>query len=542
MAYEVSAGEDWNVVWRETFSRRLSLTGIGSSSSKNRSVAFTGEHMLVSAVEHTPKNRSGIVVYEREPGTWTYKQTIASDVLSEPDRFIGAHIVAAGNYAVTSSDRSVVILYRDPQHGWRIDKEFSNVPKFSNLSVAISGSCHEYVSPECTILVGEEGSANNIKRERVGEVRFYSKHEGAWKLVQQFTNPAPSRFGRFGDSVALRGNLAFASATSACVDCKPAVHLYQNREGTWYSLPTPLLAPATTESNARFGAAIAFDGETLVVGAPAITAYPPRPGAAYVYTVTDPSSPASWQYQRLERSSNARSQLHAVGNQFGASVAVSGNRLWIGAPSEAPTIHHPRIIFWPTDAGAVYEYVRNDAQTWADEKIVDHGSQYAKFGHSIAVAGDEMVVGSAIRVHFYQRRSPVRTNQNPYLERVFAGWVNQGQVWERSFFAADNPLQNLTFSLENAPSGMSLTQLSPRRAQLHWAPAPDGPIPPGEYTFRVRVTDDQDPPLGAIRTYSITYQSTCNNGRVEEWEVCDGSCCTSDCQSIQEPKDGEHCD
>ena len=93
------------------------------------------------------------------------------------------------------------------------------------------------------------------------------------------------------------------------------------------------------ERAANFGAALALEGNTVVIGAPGSgDGY----GAAYVYKYDEVDG--VWvEHSRLAAFSGVR------GDRFGTAVAIDGDDLWVGAPA-------PR----GTDTGRVYLYLGGD--------------------------------------------------------------------------------------------------------------------------------------------------------------------------------------
>ncbi len=95
------------------------------------------------------------------------------------------------------------------------------------------------------------------------------------------------------------------------------------------------LKASNAETFDQFGASVAMSGDSLVVGALAESSSAAggeadnsasRAGAAYVFTRTN----GVWSQQAYLKASNAETF-----DQFGASVAISGNSLVVGAPGES---------------------------------------------------------------------------------------------------------------------------------------------------------------------------------------------------------------
>lgn len=153
------------------------------------------------------------------------------------------------------------------------------------------------------------------------------------------------------------------------------------------------LKASNTRSNARFGCAVAISGSTLVVGSREESSNAtgvngnqsdtslPAAGAAYVFV----RSGSSWRQEAYLKGGS-----FAPSEAFGTSVAISGNTIAVGAPGEL------------SNAGAVRIFVRTGA-TWTQQALLrasilrpDDGvyGSGARFGASIALSGDDLVVGA----------------------------------------------------------------------------------------------------------------------------------------------------
>jgi hypothetical protein len=122
-----------------------------------------------------------------------------------------------------------------------------------------------------------------------------------------------------------------------------------------------------------FGASVAVSGRTIVAGAPAAPLLASGVGRAYVFTETA----TGWrQTAQLESTSGA------VGDSFGASVAVSGGTIVVGAPSHA------------SKAGAAYVFT-NSGKGWQATELKGSDT-VAKddFGDAVGVSGTTIVVGA----------------------------------------------------------------------------------------------------------------------------------------------------
>lgn len=148
-----------------------------------------------------------------------------------------------------------------------------------------------------------------------------------------------------------------------------------SRAGLAFTQTTKLLA-SDPGLNDRFGTSVAMSGDTAVVGVPSDDIFGHADqGSVYVYIR---GNNGLWTEQaRLVVKDGAGSDM------FGASVAISGNTLAVGAPGD------------DVSRGSVYVFERTGA-IWEDPQklIATSGSSLDRFGASLAISGDTMVAGS----------------------------------------------------------------------------------------------------------------------------------------------------
>src|SRR5262249_9401641 len=112
-------------------------------------------------------------------------------------------------------------------------------------------------------------------------------------------------------------------------------------------------------------------------------------GAAYVFV----RNGTVWSQQAYLKASNTN-----AGDQFGVSVAVSGDTAVIGAwaeSSNATGVNGNQLDNSTPDAGAAYVFVRNGT-TWSQQAYLkaSNTDAFDAFGASVAVSGDTVVVGA----------------------------------------------------------------------------------------------------------------------------------------------------
>ena len=149
---------------------------------------------------------------------------------------------------------------------------------------------------------------------------------------------------------------------------------------------TKLVAVDRAEGN-QLGNAVAISGNYAIVGAAGMPeqGFPGNCNCAYVF---EKNSSGAWtQIQKL-----TSPDAHNT-NGFGSSVAVSGNRIVIGAPQEDQDDKGGSAL---SAAGAAYVYERNSTGAWNfTKKLIstDRGALH-QFGHSVSISNARVLIGA----------------------------------------------------------------------------------------------------------------------------------------------------
>jgi hypothetical protein len=125
-----------------------------------------------------------------------------------------------------------------------------------------------------------------------------------------------------------------------------------------------------------FGCALALESDILIVGAYGDDTNGSQAGAAYVFNWNG----SSWVERQKILAAGAVSRL-------GASVAVQGDNLVLGAPFQSNVNGD--------GAGSAYVFSWSGS-SWVQQEylVASNGTDYANFGDAVAIRGDTIVVGS----------------------------------------------------------------------------------------------------------------------------------------------------
>ena len=208
--------------------------------------------------------------------------------------------------------------------------------------------------------------------------------------------------------------------------------------------PVVQLAELTASDGApndAFGLAVAIAGNTAVVGAPNATiGANAQQGAAYVFV-----KPASGWTTTSTYNAKLTASDGQAGDSLGASVAISGNTIAIGACSQTGVCNNNR-------AGIAYVFVK-PASGWSGnldqtaELTASDGVPTDGFGDSIGVSGGTVVVGAA--------QSNGTTSYGPGKAYVFvrpaSGWTNATETAQLT--ASDGKTGDAFFAISVASAG-----------------------------------------------------------------------------------------
>jgi len=165
------------------------------------------------------------------------------------------------------------------------------------------------------------------------------------------------------------------------------------------------LTAADGAAGDEFGYSVALFGDTALVGAiyNGVGANSDQ-GSAYVFV----RSGTSWALQQKLTAADG-----AAGDEFGYSVAVSGDTALVGAVGDA--------VGSNTAQGSAYVFVRSGS-TWSQQAQLTaaDGAAGDQFGYSVAVSGDTALVGTAL--------DDVASNELQGSAYVF---VRSGSTWSQ---------------------------------------------------------------------------------------------------------------
>ena len=235
------------------------------------------------------------------------------------------------------------------------------------VSVAISGY---------TAVVGAWWDSDNGPKS--GSAYVFVRSGGSWTEQAKLTASDGAAGDRFGYSVAISGDTAVVGAyidDEKGIDSGSA-YVFVRSGGIWTEQAK--ITASDGAAGDQFGLAVAVSGDITIVGALTDGDNGPNSGSAYVFL----RSGGSWIEQ-----TKITARDGAAGDQLGVSVALSGDTALVGASHDADN---------GADSGSAYVFVRSGGSWTEQAKITARdGAVGDQFGYSVAVSGDIAVVGAA---------------------------------------------------------------------------------------------------------------------------------------------------
>ncbi len=225
------------------------------------------------------------------------------------------------------------------------------------------------------------------------------------------------------------------------------------------------LKASNTGAGDLFGLSVAVSGDTAVVGAPYEDSNAtgvdgsggnnsaPDSGAAYVFVRLG----GTWSQQAYLKASNT-----GVNDQFGTSVAVSGDTVVVGAPyedSSATGVSGNQNDNAGLDSGAAYVFTRSGG-VWSQQAYLKASTTSGVvgngfvFGYSVAVSGDTVVAGALQEASNATGVNGNQANSSAAFSGAAYVFFRSGGTWsQQAYLKASNTQANDYFGVSVAASG-----------------------------------------------------------------------------------------
>ena len=305
---------------------------------------------------------------------------------------------APSEFTATAGDTQVTLTWDDPEDnditGYRVlwmeptDKlDDPSDPDKSEVAIAADDRFGHSVGIDGgRAVVGapfQESLTNadaDVENGGWGHAFSRNPSTGVWSYDEFLALNNPQEEGRLGSAVAMAGRTAVAGAPSyyQSQNNDPGnVFIGVKDQSGWGGK----FSATGDDGNDFFGASVAIDGGTAVVGATGVAVGSATfVGKAYVFTRSSSNQDTGvWSQETvLDSGSNA-----GQGTVFGTSVAVDGNTIVVGSQGE------------DTYKGAAYVFTKSNNGWSRVARLTAPNSRYGDgFGGSVAIDGDTIVVGA----------------------------------------------------------------------------------------------------------------------------------------------------
>ena len=239
------------------------------------------------------------------------------------------------------------------------------------FSVAIDGD---------TAVVGAQFDNSTVVNSGAAYV-FVRGTGGEWTPQARLTASDPMDGDRFGVAVDVSGDTVVVGARQD--DDRGlnsgSAYVFTRDPGDVWSEQAKLTAPDGAAVDA-FGAALALDGDTVIVGSRLDDDLGSGSGSATVFTR---DGGGSWTFQAKLTASDG-----GPDDRFGFAVALDGDTAVVGAYLDGPG---------QTERGAAYAFVRDGGGSWSEQARLSttDATSVALLGGAVSVDGDTAVVGAS---------------------------------------------------------------------------------------------------------------------------------------------------
>jgi hypothetical protein len=387
---------------------RLVAADAASSDSFGAAVALDGDSAIIGApLDNGAQgaDQGGAYVFTRTGSTWTQQAKLVVPTGAAGDQ-LGFAVALDGDDAIVggplvgADDAGAAVVFE------RAGSRWIGAPQRLLASNGQGGDAFGSVvaiDGDTAIVGARSAGAQN------GAAYAFTRVGGAWAQEWIFTVPDNTANDFFGAAVAIDGDTAIigASQNAGATTQTGSAYVFVRSGSSWVQQAKLFASDGATLD--RFGYAVAIDGDTAIVGAlnsslPGATAA----GAAYIFV----RSGSAWTQQAKLVASDG-----AAVDSFGVAVALAGDTAIVGA-----YLHDGGA---GANSGAVYTFTRSGSSWTQRSKLTPSGSASGdQFGVALAVSGDTLVVG-ADRVDI----GPTTDQGAAYIfTRSGAAWTQQARL------------------------------------------------------------------------------------------------------------------
>jgi len=348
-------------------------------------VSVSGERAIIGVYADDDKgydSGSAYIFQEVSPGVW---QQVAKLTASD-----GATWDSFGYSVAISGDKVIVGAYGDDDKGPSSGSAYI----FQEMSpgtwqqvaklIGLDGATEDYFGSSVAIsgdkaIVGAYGDDDKGPSSGSAYI-FQEMSPGTWQQVAKLMASDGATMDYFGYSLAIDGDTALVGARYDDDKGNSSGSVYIFKEvgsGTWQQV-TKLTASDGAAVD-MFGESVAISGDRAIVGARGDDDKGYEAGSAYIFQEV---GSGTWQQVVKLMAPDG-----SAGDYFGKSVAISGNRVMVGAYGDDDL---------GLNSGSVYVFEEVSPGTWQQvvKLMAADGAKENYFGSSVAISGGRVIVGA----------------------------------------------------------------------------------------------------------------------------------------------------
>ena len=365
------------------WSQQTKLTTVDGGQGDNfgTSVALVGDTALVGAWGDDidlKTDQGSAYVFTRNGNIWSQQSKLTASDGATDDRF-GYVVALSANNALVSAveddfNRGSAYTFANSNGLWSQQTKL-----FANDRVRQVGFGYALALSGDSAIIGALFSKVGVNLKQ-GAVYAYTQSNNGWGAPLKLTSGASATGEAFGASVAIDGDTALVGAAFDDLGDKEnvgSVYVFVRSENGWRKQAK--LGASDAIPRAAFGASVALSGDTALIGAPGDGDMgSSERGSAYVFVRLGDT----WNLQMKLRATDG-----VAGDFFASSVALVGNTAVVGAQLDDVNAN--------ANQGSAYVFLRTGSVWSQQAKLTARDGGFQDyFGNSVALSRDTVLVGA----------------------------------------------------------------------------------------------------------------------------------------------------
>ncbi len=355
-------------------------------------VAIDADFLVVGnpGDDHSAISNAGSgYVYERNQGGTDNWGLVTKVFAADPsdDAAFGTSLAMAGSTILVGAPGDDPFGYWQAGSAYVFERNQNGAEVWGQVTKLIASDCligHRFGSAvslsDDTAIIGAPYNGHSGSLE-AGAVYVHPRNQGgadAWGMIAWLSASDASPYDHFGVSIAISGETVIVGANGddhSGYTAAGSAYLFARNHGgadNWGQIKK--IAAGDPESEQGFGHAVALSGATAVVSTS------DDPGEVYVFD-RNKWGPDAWgEVKRISGTDVG------VSTSFGSSVALSGNRLIVGAVDDSGQ----------TGTAFVFERNQGGYNAWGliEQFTASDAAAFDLFGDSVAISNHNAVVGT----------------------------------------------------------------------------------------------------------------------------------------------------